>query len=60
LDSFIFGLRPFGWLRSITLTRCFFIEISFLRLFIYVSFSETQTGRKTRAGCGEALRQNDQ
>jgi len=34
--------------------------ISFLRFFIYSNFSETQIGRKTRAGCGEALRQNDQ
>jgi hypothetical protein len=54
LHPLVFGVTPFGWLRSITLSPTYSIisyeNIIFdLRLFIYIQFTGTQSGRKTRA-----------
>jgi hypothetical protein len=53
LCSFVFGLTPFGWPQSITLTPYFLWEYHFwfTPFWFTPAFSGTQLGRKTRAGC---------
>jgi hypothetical protein len=48
LRRFIFGLTPFGWLRSVNANDAI---IFYLPFFIYAYFSGTYLGRKRRAGC---------
>ena len=51
----MFGMKPFGWLRSVALNPLFLMGISFVihAFSIYTQFfffsSGTQLGRKTRA-----------
>jgi len=48
IHSLIFGWTPFGWLRSITVTPCFWWEYYF---WFMPTCQGTQTGRKARFGC---------
>ena len=48
LRSLIFGLKPFGWLRSFKLTHYLWWEYHF---WFTPTLSGTQLGRKTMAAC---------